>query len=213
MIDTGTNGLTKILRWPTPRAKRWTEKFLAHVETDQNTLSVVAAGSCVRPNVTSLDVDLIVICTDPSMLRYRPPLEVDFRRFEAAEVDHAIGSGHDLLGWCVKFGGLLYDREQFWAKIMNRWSKRLPLPSSATALARADATNTRMKELEHVGDADALLEQTVSYLTHIARARLIGHATYPASRPELPDQLETVGECELAETLRRNLQKYRAQQT
>ena len=213
MIEAGKSRLTKILRWPTPCAKRWTEKFLERVETDQNILSVIAVGSCVRPNVTSLDLDLVVICVDPSTFHYEPPMEVDLRRFEADLVDQAVGSNHDLMGWCVKFGVLLYDRWQFWTGILNRWSKDLPLPSAETALDRADAIKKRLNELERIGDTNAVREQRVSYLTHIARARLIGHATYPASRPELPAQLERVGEFELAETLIKNLQEDRVQQT
>lgn len=210
MIEAGTNQLMKVLRWPTPRAKRWTENFLEHVRSDQNILSVIAAGSSVRPNVTSLDLDLVVICVDPSTFHHEPPFEVDLRRFEAAAVDRAVGSKHDLLGWCVKFGVLLFDREQFWVGVHQRWSKNLPLPSAETALARAVAAKNRMSELELIGDADAVLEQRVCYLTHIARAHLIDHAAYPASRPELPDQLETVGEWKLAETLRHSLHDYRA---
>ena len=211
MIDASTNRLTKILRWPTPRANRWTEKFLEHVDTDHNILAVIAVGSCVRPDVTSLDLDLVVICSDPVRCRYRPPSEVDFRRFEAAIVNQAIESKHDLLGWCVKFGVVLYDRKEFWDGILNRWENSLPFPSSKTALTRAESTKKILTDLEQIGDTDAVLEQRISYLTHIARARLIDHGTYPASRPELPTQLEAVGEFELAEDLRRNLQEDRAQ--
>ena len=213
MNQSDKSPLSKILRWPTPRAKRWTEEFLERVETDQNILSVIAVGSSVRPNVTSLDLDLVLICDDPSTFHYEPPMEVDLRRYKANLVDQAVGSKHDLMGWCVKFGVLLYDQSHFWTGILNRWSKNLPLPLAETALDRADAIKRRLNELERIGDADAVLEQTVSYLTHIARARLLNHSAYPASRPELPAQLEKIGEFELAVTLRQNLDQDRAHQT
>ena len=52
-----------------------------------------------------------------------------------------------------------------------------------------------------MGDEDAAQEQRLVALTQDARARLIRHRVYPASRPELPEQLLAIKEAELAETL------------
>ena len=57
-----------------------------------------------------------------------------------------------------------------------------------------------------IGDEDAAQEQYITMLTQIARACLIRSDTYPASRPELPDQLKSVGEHELASQLEKALQ-------
>jgi hypothetical protein len=166
-------------------------------------------GSSVRPNVTSVDLDLVVICEDSAKFRYRPPMEVDVRKFDGAAVPQEIESGNDLLGWCIKFGVVLFDRSGFWNHVLQKCSDRLPLPSAQAARERAEITKRRTQELLKMGDSEAALEQQVSYLTHLARAALIDHAVYPASRPELPDQLREVGESELAAEFDNALKAYR----
>lgn len=101
MIRTDTNRGAGFLRWPTSRAKRWVEDFLRTVESDANILVVIAMGSSVRPNVTSLDLDLVVVCQKSANFTYRPPMEVDVRKFDAANVREEIQSGNDLLGWSL----------------------------------------------------------------------------------------------------------------
>lgn len=55
--------------------------------------------------------------------------------------------------------------------------------------------------MAQAGDEDAMLDLTVSYLTHLARAVLAENGVYPASRPELPGQLSQIGQVELAARL------------
>jgi hypothetical protein len=58
-----------------------------------------------------------------------------------------------------------------------------------------------MRDLLQIGDADAAREQALSYLTHLARAELLEKGVYPASRPELPEQLRKIGDHHLARRL------------
>ena len=95
MIKTERNCLTGILRWPTARAKKWVQDFLTAANADKNVLAVIAVGSCVRPGVTSLDLD-IVICQNAAEFFGRAPMEVDVRKFEAAHIDEEIGLANDL---------------------------------------------------------------------------------------------------------------------
>jgi hypothetical protein len=209
MIKTDTNRVTGFLRWPTQRAKRWVEDFLRTAKSDPNILAVIAMGSSVRPDVTSLDLDLVVICQDSANFTYRPPMEVDVRKFDAANVRQEIQTGSDLLGWCIKFGVVLFERSRFWNDILAEYSNNLPFPSAEIARERAEITKRRVQELTDMGDMEAALEQNISYFTHLARAILIEHAVYPASRPELPHQLRTVGETKLADEFSRALGVYR----
>src|SRR5206468_950320 len=119
------------------------------------------------------------ICQRSADLRYRAPMEVDLRKFDAADVQEKIGSGNDLLGWSVKFGVLLFERSRFWTNILRKWSNDLPFPSAAASRKRAEVTKHRVHELKRIGDIDAVLEQEISYYTHIARATLIEHEVYP----------------------------------
>jgi hypothetical protein len=64
-----------------------------------------------------------------------------------------------------------------------------------------------MTNLLQLGDADAVREQAVSYLTHLARAELLNAGVYPASRPELPEQLREIGDDDLAGRLDRVLEE------
>ena len=195
----------QVLRWPTSRSKNWTNTFLDSAERNGNILAVVAVGSAVRADVPSADIDLVVICGDPAVLKAVPPLEVDLRAYSAARVGGQLKSGHDMLGWAVRFGQVLYQRNSFWEKIRNSWDHRLPLPSSKLSRERATAAYRHLNTVVEFGDVDAAREQALSYLTHLARAELLDRGVYPASRPELAGQLRVVGNFRLAEWLDRLL--------
>jgi len=162
---------------------------------------VVAIGSAVRPNVPSVDLDLITICEQPDLFDQTRPIEVDLRLYAADEIDHQIGAGHDLLGWTVKFGKVLYERDEFWTKICSSWNGRLPFPSSKLARERAVSAYRRLVNVLDIGDICAAHEQALTYLTHIARAALLDNKVYPASRPELSQQLRIISEHGIADCL------------
>ena len=199
----GTSG--EVLRWPTPRSRDWTEALLGSAGSNPNIVAVVAVGSAVRPQVPSADIDLVVICRDPSALNVTPPLEVDLRAYSAADVDARLEAGEDVLGLAVKFGRVLFQRDRFWDRIVESWRDRLPLPCSKLARARAAAAYRRLTNVFQIGDTDAVREQALAYLTHLARAELLERGVYPASRPELPRQLRGIGHYRLAEGLDRLL--------
>lgn len=197
--------LDPILRWPTIRSEAWTRTFLESADRDENIVAVVAVGSAVRPNVTTTDLDLVIVCKEPDRLKIRPPIEIDLRTYQRDDIDVLIGKGNDLLGWAVRYGRPLFQRQHFWDIILDRWRRRLPLPSADVAAHRADEAFRRLTTVFDLGDADAAQEQALSYLTHIARAELLKAGVYPASRPELPDQLRASSHGELASLLERLL--------
>jgi predicted nucleotidyltransferase len=173
---------------------------------NSNIGAVIAVGSAVRPNVPSSDLDLIVICNDPSLLKANTPLEVDLRSYAAHDIDALVGSGHDMLGWAIKFGRALYQRDHYWDRMVESWRHRLPLPSAGLARERATAACRRLAKVVEFNDAEAAHEQAVACLTHLARAELLDRGIYPASRPELAEQLRTAGNRQLADWLDRILQ-------
>jgi hypothetical protein len=186
-------------------------RFLNCAPANESILAVVAIGSAVRPNVASADLDLIVITAQAVALRISPPIEVDLRLHAAAAVDAQIARGHDLLGWAIKFGKVLFQRDRYWERMVDSWQDRLPLPSAPLARERAAAAHERLIKVLESGDADAAHEQAVSYLTHLARAELLDRGIYPASRPELASQLRASGRCQIAEQLDRLLQDERTE--
>ena len=200
-----SDSASQILRWPTERARKWTCEFLNSAPGNGNVLAVVAIGSAVRENVVSTDLDLIVISTEGIPLHLSPPLEIDLRAYSIGAIDSKIASGHDLLGWAIKFARVLFQRAKCWDKIVEAWKDTLPLPSAALARERAMTAHERLAEVLDSGDADAAHEQAVCYLTHLARAELLDRGTYPASRPELPAQLRAGDSPQIAEQLERLL--------
>ena len=169
-----------ILRWPTPRSKRWTDSFLESTRTNPNIMAVVATGSAVRPEVTANDLDLVVICNEPKDLQVTRPMEVDLRVYCARDVGGQIRNGHDVLGWAVKFGRVLFQRCGFWNRIVDCWRGDLPLPASDIARKRAEDTYRRLSKVYELGDSSAAREQAVSYLTHLAWAALYRKRRVPS---------------------------------
>jgi hypothetical protein len=187
------NATKQIHRWPSLRAKKWTISFLKLAKKDDNIKAVVAIGSSVRPVVSSVDLDIVVFCVYPSKLTTKPPIEVDLRVYAADQVDSFMQSGSDLIGWSIKFGHVLFQRQDFWNNILKSWHDKVPLPSADTAIQRAEDTFRRLHAVLELGDNEAAYEQAISYITHLSRAALIKKHVYPASRPELPGQLRRVG--------------------
>jgi hypothetical protein len=191
-----------IQRWPTPRAKTWLARFLSVARQDENIAAVIAVGSAIRRSATPpVDLDLVVLARDLKKVKVKPPIEVDLRPYPLGQVDSMIVNGSDLLGWAVTFGKLLVQRDLAWDRILVKWKDRLPLPSAEVAKKRAADALRRFKSMVEVGDEDAALEQTLSYVTHRARSELSKRNVYPASRREIPGQLRQIGSEGLADSL------------
>jgi hypothetical protein len=184
--------------WPTRRGHDWAKAFLDQALLDDNVLAVLAIGSGVRAHHHDRsDVDLIVL-HDGAWGKPRAPIDIDVRAHEYASVEDRIAQGHDLLGWAVRFGVALIDRQGRWAALKRRWVDKLPFPSPDEAERRAATAEQAVRELLQAGDEDAAIEQALAMVTHRARAALIRARVYPASRPELPTQLRDIGALALA---------------
>lgn len=190
-----------IHRWPTARARQWLTAFLGRAAYDPNVRAVVAVGSAIRSDVPSEDLDLIAICLDRSQLGERAPIEVDLRAYDLDRIEQALDDGDDLLTWSVRFGRAVFDPDGVWRDIVDRWQERLPLPDPSVGRDRAATARGQLEEMARAGDEDAMVDLNVSYLTHLARAVLAENGVYPASRPELPDQLNEIGQVDLAARL------------
>lgn len=195
------SSIDRVLRWPTKRSKDWTLSFVSTAWRDPNIIAIVAIGSAVRPNVSSTDLDLLTLYTGLKSLKVTPPIEVDLRTYSLAGIEDKLRGGHDLLTWSVKFGRVLYQRGDFWDTLVDSWRFRLPLPSANRARERAVVVYRHLREMLDVGDAQAAREQAISYLTHLVRADLLDRGIYPASRPELTQQMREAGGSDIAQSL------------
>ncbi|HEX8453503.1 MAG TPA: hypothetical protein VF647_15485 [Longimicrobium sp.] len=183
-----------ILAWPSLEAREWTRRMVQAAGANPAVLAVVAIGSAVRAVEAADDVDFLIIHASHETADLGPlPLDVDVLAYPATLVDDKLAAGHDLLGWAVQFGVLVFERQQFWSCLTERWINRVPLPSADHAAERAARARRLTEELRAVGDLEAAAEQNVWWLTQDARTRLIRAGVYPASRPELAEQLREIG--------------------
>ena len=198
--------LKTIDKWPSARAKEWVENFVQTSRQQSDIWAIVIFGSITRPRVIySVDVDLLVIYESEKPNFVLPPLDVDIRSYRQEDIESLLLEGHELLCWTILFGKVLYEKDTYWITLCDKWKNSLPLPSAKTADKRAKRAKQLFEDLKVIGDEDAAQEQYITMLTQIARAYLIRSDTYPASRPELPDQLKSVGEHELASQLEKAL--------
>jgi hypothetical protein len=166
-----------------------------------NVLAVVLLGSTIRPADSSYDLDRIYVHTGERPNLNRPPIDVDLRAFESSQLDRLIAEGNDLLVWSLKLGSLVCERDSYWTRLRDSWLSRLPFPSAAIAEKRAERAERMLADLTEIGDHYAAVEQLVTALTHRARAALLRANVFPASRPEMPDQLRRIGNVQLAQAL------------
>jgi hypothetical protein len=122
---------------------------------------------------------------------------------EAATLGASIGRGDDVFAWGVAFGVSLYDPDKLWERLVGEWRDHLPLPSPEVCAKRGDRARQYTEDLIESGDDEAASEQALTMLTHEARLLLCTRGVFPASRPELVEQLESVGATKLAALLAR----------
>ena len=202
-----------VKRWPTSSARDWLLSFLDRVRDDCSVIAVVVVGSSVRSSSSSEDLDLVAICRDRTLVRERAPIEVDLRTFNVDQIDRDVERGNDLLAWSLRYGEPVYDPDGIWAQLVQRWRGRLPLPDPETSKARAEAALEHLTAMRAAGDADAVIDLEVSYLTQLARVALAKANIFPASRPELAGQLRSIGDTALAAELERALAARDARRT
>ena len=184
--------------------------FVERSQEDENVVAIVAIGSAVRPTAAADDLDILALCRDRSALKERAPIEVDVRKANVHRADVDIQKGDVLLTWAVLFGQPVLDKKHTWADIVQRWRDSVPLPDPDALLERARGVHQRMREMREIGDDNALCDLNLSYLTHLAWARLAKARVFPKSRPEIPGQLEEIGEGHLAAQLTQALAKRHA---
>jgi hypothetical protein len=191
------------IRWPGADAHQWARRFLARMCSDERVDAVVAIGSAIRgASHARSDVDFVLVYHGA-----QPPdfgglsIEVDVRAYARDSIEQRLAAGHDVLGSAVRNGVPMCDRDGYWQALRSRWQQRLPLPSPLLASQRAERAERHARILLADGDEDAAQEQAVAMLTQRARVRLLEAGVFPASRPELSDQLREIGETGMAEEL------------
>lgn len=190
-----------IHRWPSKKAKEWAHRFFNSVEEQQDIDAIVLVGSAARKVAQIEDIDFILIYHNYKPHYYSPPMDVDIRAYKREDVESLLLKGHDLLGWAIRLGCVVLDRNDYWKNLCESWRDRLVLLTLEEIGARIAKSEKLYLDLRKIGDEDAAKEQLLTKLTHIARAKLVKAGVFPASRPELESQLKRIGENEIARQL------------
>ncbi len=188
-----TDRVEVVRRW-VGDSKRWLAAFLEAAPSRSSIITIVVIGSSVRARGhRRSDFDLLLIYRGTRPI-IEAPLEVDIRFVALEGIDDQIVKGHEILCWALAFGTALYDPECYWEHVQQSWSKRLPLPSAKEARDRGQQALARATQMLQIGDESAADDLILAALTQFARERLIKDGVFPASRPELPDQLRKIDE-------------------
>lgn len=196
---------TKSFRWQTAEAQAWFAEHLRRWSADPHVLAVIAVGSAVRHVAKPSDADFVIIWQSKRPDVTRAPIELDLRLYERSRAEALIAQGHDYLSWAVRLGRLVHEKGDFWRQFKQQWFDAAPWPDANDAEQRAQRAARYSRDLAAAGDLDAAHEQSVSELTHRARAALLRARVFPHSRPELPAQLREVHEDDLADKLEQAL--------
>ncbi len=207
-----TSWLAAVQRWPDDAARNWALGAIEQAMANETIQAIVATGSSVRDVEFSDDLDLVFVYHECRPAMPRPPISIDLRGYDEAEVTQKLAAGHDYLSWTVRYGQILYERGGWWTSLRADWNDRLSLPSVTEAIARAEKAKCFSMELREAGDEDAADELQLSSLTHICRAELSRAHVFPKSRPELDGQLREIGQHRLADQLSGALESRRARQ-
>src|SRR2546423_1137999 len=103
--------LAAAVRMPSESAQEWASRALGDLCADPAILAVVLFGSSVRPVERSSDLDCLVIYSGRRPVLPSAPTDVDVRYYEARDVPRLIREGHDLLGWALRLGAPVCERE------------------------------------------------------------------------------------------------------
>ena len=185
-------------RWPSSDAAAWVKGFISRACDAPTTVAIVLIGSLARATHEAGDVDLLYIYEGEPLPFGDHPMDVDIRAYNKDEFSSRLVCRHGLVTWALRFGRIICQRDSFWSELVASFGVELPLPSARVVEDQARRAADVYDELIGIGDHDAAFEQRLSWLTHKAWARLLAHHIHPASRPELPDQLRSVGEKSLA---------------
>ena len=188
-----TDRAVVVRRWPGD-SERWLAAFLEAAASNSSIVVIVVMGSAVRERGhRRSDFDLLLIYRGkrPAI---KAPLEVDIRFLAIERIDDQIAKGHEILCWALKFGTALYDPQGYWDRLQQSWSNRIPLPSAVEARERGQQALARAIDMLRIGDESAADDLVLAALTQFARERLINNSVFPASRPELPDQLRVIAQ-------------------
>lgn len=163
--------------------------------------TVVLVGSYAQAKPSSRsDVDLLVLLEGPRP-QVDPPRGIHLQFVDKQRFHERLGRGDDYAIAAVRFGKLLHDGLSVW-RVLRQEGVAAPLPDWRLKFDFARRRLRLAQQLLEHHDTDAATEEYLATATQLARGYLLRRGVYPFSRPQLSDQLETIGEMDLSNVLR-----------
>lgn len=157
--------------------------------------AIVLIGSAARGVWTPRsDIDLLVIAKKRPTPKALPKYHVQV--YSEDQFLRNLKSGEDFEPWCVRFGQPLYDCG-IWGSISSTEEANI-WPRWRTKVVHGVRRLFLAASLLRGGDTDAAAEESLYVLGHIARGLLLRAMIFPLSRPELAEQVKTLGYAHLA---------------
>lgn len=147
------------------------------------------------------DIDILVVGLEKlGHDRLKSPEFVHLQYLGAERFRARAEASDDFVIAALRFGKVIYDPTRRWDTLrrefaMHRW------PDWQEKMKYAARRVRLGDDLVQSGDLDAGAEEYLLAATQIARAVLLRKQIYPLSRPQLPAQLRSAGESELAEVI------------
>src|SRR3990172_2899069 len=116
--------LCVVRRWA-GNSESWLTSFMKSLPSIPNVVSVIVMGSAVRERGhRRSDFDLLILYRGkrPSI---EAPLEVDVRAYPIDGIENKLAQGHEIIGWAIKFGAAIYDKDCIWRNLQASWEERV----------------------------------------------------------------------------------------
>ena len=159
-------------------------------------LSVILVGSCARQTQTeNSDIDLLVISKE-TPVDLKSPRRVHLMRVTYDDFLKQLERGEDFEAWSVRLGVPVHDNGP-WSEILARPESKV-WPSWRKKVMHGATRLFLASELLEIGDLEAANEELLYAAGHIARSFLLRSDVFPLSRPELEEQITSIGYPRLA---------------
>jgi predicted nucleotidyltransferase len=184
----------------TINTKATAEKFVKKISQENSHVpfDAILIGSVARGTQTShSDIDLVVVAEKPLHVEYYEPFHLQL--MTAVQFLQRLHDKDDFACWAIRFG-VPMTQSGIWETIRHS-ADAAQWPNWKTKISHSAKRLALASELFSAGDAEAAKEETFYAVSHAARAILLRYDVFPLSRPEMVEQLRTIGQSALGETM------------
>jgi hypothetical protein len=158
---------------------------------------LVGSGARYAASTSFSDIDIVTVGLDP----HTPaPPRIQIVALTEDALRTRVIHGDDFAQWALRYGKPLAGRA-YWHRLQQELLPGAPWPNHEAKRVQAARRLKFAEELASMDDAVAAVEELRFALSHLARGELLRHAVFPLARAELPAQLRTIGDSELADSL------------